>query len=104
MFPLKSIGCGALLYKVDISRAFKHVKIDPGDYDLLRVAGCACEHLHPARDASQKPDPPAFEQRSQVQDTSERFCYVGMGIQTVVWVSYNGLIELMGELGLTISE
>ena len=32
---LKSIGCGALLYKGDVSRAFRHIKIDPGDYDLL---------------------------------------------------------------------
>ena len=32
---LKSLGRGALLYKVDISRVFCHVKVDPGDYDLL---------------------------------------------------------------------
>ena len=32
---LKHIRRGALLYKIDASRAFPHVKIDPGDYDLL---------------------------------------------------------------------
>ena len=32
---LKKLGSGALLYKVDISRAFRHLKIDPGDLDLL---------------------------------------------------------------------
>ena len=32
---LKRIGRGALLYKIDVSRAFRHVKVDPGDYDLL---------------------------------------------------------------------
>ena len=32
---LKCLGCGALLYKVDVSRAFRQVKVDPGDYDLL---------------------------------------------------------------------
>ena len=32
---LKRFGKGALLYKVDISRAFRHIKVDPGDYDLL---------------------------------------------------------------------
>ena len=32
---VKEIGPGALLYKVDISRAFKHICIDPGDIDLL---------------------------------------------------------------------
>ena len=32
---LKKLGPGALIYKVDISRAFRHLKIDPGDLDLL---------------------------------------------------------------------
>ena len=32
---LKSLGSEALLYKVDISRAFRHIRIDPGDLDLL---------------------------------------------------------------------
>ena len=32
---INDIGRGAFLYKVDISRAFRHVKIDPFDYDLL---------------------------------------------------------------------
>ena len=29
------LGKGSLLYKIDVSRAFRHVKIDPGDYSLL---------------------------------------------------------------------
>ena len=32
---LKALGRGALLYKVYISQAFCHVKVCPGDYDLL---------------------------------------------------------------------
>ena len=32
---LKKFGPGALIYKVDISRAFRHLRIDPGDLDLL---------------------------------------------------------------------
>ena len=32
---LTRLGCGALLFKVDASRAFRHVKVDPDDYDLL---------------------------------------------------------------------
>ena len=34
---LKSLGPGALLYKIDISRAFRHIRIDPGDLDLLGI-------------------------------------------------------------------
>ena len=29
------LGKGSLIYKIDISRAFHHIKIDPGDYRLL---------------------------------------------------------------------
>ena len=32
---LKSLGKGALIYKVDLSRAFRQLPIDPFDYDLL---------------------------------------------------------------------
>ena len=34
---VKRLGRGTLLYKVDVSRAFRHVKVDPGDYDLLTL-------------------------------------------------------------------
>ena len=32
---VKDIGPGSLFYKVDISRAFRHIHIDLGDIDLL---------------------------------------------------------------------
>ena len=32
---VKTLGKGSLLYKTDISMAFRHIKIDPGDYHLL---------------------------------------------------------------------
>ena len=32
---VKNVGPGAHLFKIDISRAFRHVKIDPFDFDLL---------------------------------------------------------------------
>ena len=31
----KALGTDALLYKIDISRAFRHIRINPGDLDLL---------------------------------------------------------------------
>ena len=34
---LKQLGPTALLYKIDISRAFRHIRIDPGDLDLLGI-------------------------------------------------------------------
>ena len=35
---LNILGPGAMLFKVDISRAFRHVRIDPGDVDLLGLS------------------------------------------------------------------
>ena len=32
---IKALGRGCKLYKIDISRAFQHVKLDPKEYDLL---------------------------------------------------------------------
>ena len=32
---LQKLGKGCHLYKIDISRAFRHIKVDPMDYDLL---------------------------------------------------------------------
>ena len=34
---IRKLGPGSLLYKVDISRAFRHLRIDPGDIDLLGI-------------------------------------------------------------------
>ena len=34
---VRNLGPGSLLYKVDISRAFRHLRIDPGDIDLLGI-------------------------------------------------------------------
>ena len=32
---IKSLGRGYMIYKIDIKRAFRHVKLDPKEYDLL---------------------------------------------------------------------
>ena len=35
---LKALGRGCHLYKIDISRAFRHIKVDPLDYDILGLS------------------------------------------------------------------
>ena len=35
---LNNLGPGAMLYKVDISRAFRHIMIDPKDKDFLDIS------------------------------------------------------------------
>ena len=44
---VKGIGTGALLYKLDISRAFRHIGTDPGNIDLLGL-----HHKHTYLDTS----------------------------------------------------
>ena len=34
---LNKLGSGAMLYKINIDRAFRHIRIDPGDTDLLGI-------------------------------------------------------------------
>ena len=34
---IKALGRGCVMYKVDLRRAFRHVKLDPIDYDLLEL-------------------------------------------------------------------
>ena len=35
---LRNLGPGAMMYKIDISRAFRHLRIDPRDIDLLGLS------------------------------------------------------------------
>ena len=35
---VKQLGKGCHLYKIDLSRAFRHVKLDPKDYNLLGLS------------------------------------------------------------------
>ena len=34
-YKVKELGKGSLIYKIDISRAFRHIKIGPADSNLL---------------------------------------------------------------------
>ena len=102
---LKCLGRGARLYKVDVSCAFRHVKVDPGDFNLLGLQwhGAYVDTCLPfgMRHGSQ-----IFQRLRQ-----EGFCiidyiddYVGVGVPGVAHKSFNHLVELMHQLGLTISE
>ena len=110
---LKRLGRGALLYKVDVSRAFRHVKVDPGDYDLLGlyweghyVNSCVpfgtrhgsqiFQHLSDAVRFIMRQK--GFTMLDYIDD------YVGVGVPSVVHASYVALLELMSRLGLTVSQ
>ena len=110
---LKRIGRGGLLYNIDVSHAFRHVKIDPGDYDLLGL------HSHRAyvdtclpfgtRHGSQINQRLSEAVRYIMRQKGFRVIdyiddYVGVGVPHVAHVSFESLFDLMEKLGLTISD
>ena len=113
MSELKCFGRGALLYKIDVSRAFHHVKVDPGDYDLLglywrhayvdtcvpfgtRHGSKIFQHLSDAVHHIMRHR--GFRVIDYIDD------YVGFGVPSVAHASFASLSELMRDLGLTVSE
>ena len=110
---LVKLGKGAHIYKVDVSRAFRHLKVDPYDYDLLGLMwrGTYVDTCVPfgTRHGSQ------FFQR-----TSDAVCYamrqmnygvvnyiddfLGYGTPSVTDASFHTLLDVMSKLGLTISQ
>ena len=110
---LKRLGRGALLYKIDVSRAFRHVKVDPGDYDLL---GLHWRHAyvdtcvpfgtrHGSQIFQRLSDAVRYIMRQRgfrVIDYIDD--YVGFGVPSVARASFASLFELMQQLGLTVSD
>ena len=110
---LKCLGRGALLYKIDVSRAFHHVRIDPGDYELLRIHWCDA-YMDTCLPFGTWHGSQIFQRLSDAAHHVMRqrgFCiidyiddYIGVGIPDVACASFASLFKLMNDLGLTISD
>ena len=106
------LGQGCLLYKVDINRAFRHINIDPSDYDKLGLNwdGFYFDSCLPL----------GFKHGSKIcQRTSDGIRYImaqknhdiinyiddviGFGLLSTVHDSFKTLCKLLQRLGLTIS-
>ena len=110
---VKCLGRGALLYKVDVSCAFRHVKVDPGDYDLLglewngtyvdtclpfgtwhrsqifhRISDAVCFLMHQA----------GFCIIDYIDD------YIDIGVTSIAQRSFDHLLTLMEHLGLSVCQ
>ena len=110
---LKCLGRGSLLYKIDVSRVFHHVRIDPVDFDLLGLHWhyayfdmCLPFGMHHGSQIFQ-----CLSDAVRYVMSQKGFCvidyihdYVGMGIPDFMHASFNALFQLMGDLGITISE
>ena len=111
---LTRLGTAAHLYKIDVSRAFRHVKLDPSDYDLLGLSWndvtCMDTCLpfggrHGTQIFQRISDAIRFGMRQKgytvinyVDD------FVRVGTPSVASASYQCLLELLRRLGLDISQ
>ena len=108
---MKRLGRAAFLYKIDVSRAFRHVKVDPGDYDLLGLEwnGHYVDTCVPfgKRHGSQ-----IFQRLINAVRYVMRhkgftiIDYIDdyVGVPSVAWASFRALLDLMMQLGLTVSD
>ena len=89
-----------------MSRAFRHVHIDPGDYDLLGL------HWHNAYVDTYSPF--IFQRLSNAVHhimCQTGFCvidyindYLGVGVPDIACASFASLFKFMNDLGLTIND
>ena len=110
---LAQLGPGVHIYKVDISHAFRHLKIDPRDYDLLSLFLDA-QHVYTclpfgSRHGSQNfqcvSDVVRHALRSHGNDiVNYNNDFIGFGVPDVAHASYDTLCDLLECLGLTISK
>ena len=110
---LKRLGPGALIYKVDISRAFRHLRIDPGDLDLLGLHH-GSYYLDGSLAFGFRHGSFFFQKCSDaIRYIMKKFGYpnllnyiddlIYIGLPSNIQHSYDFLLQLLQELGLEIS-
>ena len=110
---LVNIGPGCHIYKTDVSRAFRHLKIDPGDYDLLGLRWDAAffdtclpfGSRHGSQNFQRVSDAVRYALHCHgYRVTNYIDDFVGYGTPDVARRSYDYLRNIIERLGLTISE
>ena len=101
---LTRLGTAAHLYKIDISRAFRHVKLDPSDYDLLGLVWDNVMYVDTCLPFSAQDGTQIFQRISD----AIRFGMRQMGYSIINYidasVSYHCLLDLLRRFGLDISK
>ena len=110
---INDVGVGAFLYKVDISQAFCHVKIDPLNYDLLGLKWCDVTYFDTCLPFGSRHGTQIFQCLSVTLCFMMRCAgfdivnyvddFVGIGIPSVARRSYDHLHQLLKRVGLDIN-
>ena len=107
------LGKGSLIYKIDISRAFRHIKIDPSDYNLLGL-GFKSYFIDTCLPFGFRHGSAMFQRLSDSirymmlcrghHVTNYIDDIIGQATRSQADSSFNTLYDLLGELGLDISQ
>ena len=111
---LRELGPEALIYKVDLSRAFRQLPIDPSDYNLLCLKWgekyysdkfCPFGHRFGSLSCSRLSD---FFRYIMYKNNHVIFSYVddllGVGLNSTIHESFKELLQLLEDLGFPISK
>ena len=109
----KRLGPGALIYKVNISRAFRHIRIDPGDLDLLGLKH-GSYYIDGSLAFGFRHGSFFFQKCSDaIRYIMKKFGYpnllnyiddlIYIGLPSDIHASYQYLLQLLQDLGLEIS-
>ena len=107
---MKKAGRGCHVFKVDVSRAFRHVKVDPGDLDLLGLEWRGASYLDMCVPFGMRHGTQIFQRVSDAVRYMMRHRghtvlnyvddFLGVGASGVAHRSFDALQELMPQLGL----
>ena len=110
---VKKVGRGAHLYKIDVSRAFCHVRLDPHDYDLLGLNWKGVTYVDAKLPFGSRHGTQIFQRLSDairhmmrrqgftVLNYVDNF--IGVAMPSVARRSYDALLKLLQKLGLEVS-
>ena len=109
---LRKLGRGAHIYKIDVSRAFRHLNMDTNDYDLLGLhwkKACIDTRLpfgsgHGSQMFQRCSDTVRYIMKCQNYDVINYIDdYLGFGTPSTAKRSFDALYDTMQKLGLCIS-
>ena len=110
---VKKVGRGAHLYKIDVSRAFRHVRRDPHDYDLLGLNWKGVTYIDAMLPFGSRYGAQIFQRLSDAIHHMMRrqgFTvlnyvdnFIGVATPSVARRSYDALLKLLQKLGLEVS-
>ena len=106
---VKTLGKGCMLYKVDISRAFRYVKIDPREYDLLGLRyidpGLPFGYCHGSSLYQRLSDSVCYIMHRQNYDVINYIDDIlGIDLPNRIDTSFDALRSLLRQLGFEISK